>query len=521
MLATLLFDSRGLLTLCPVLAVGAVGITLMYRRGWRAEALTIAGVCVCYLGYNSGYYLPFGGGFMGPRFLTTMLPFLAFPIALALKRFPAPTIALAAVSIATTVIATITHPLVGYETETVIWTRLLGKGSFQPTIASAFGLGRGWGAIWPFFLAAGAGLVYAVRATPRMRLNTRALGVGLLALAAWAVFAALAPTLLGIDHRGLLSIVKAGDHTALHKPYPSYPLRTLVPIAAAVGALALAAMMLFRDDPQAPRSGRSGPRTRIAGASLLALVLGMGASAAVALAAPQGAGGDFRQVCHALQAAGGRPRLAAHRHSLRLLATGDSMIYPVSQELGLETPHGMQVLVDRHDGSGLTTTTVDWPRLAARQAARDRPDVTVISVGGRDGGISLPDASHQLVPCCGPAWLALYAARVRPLVESYLRGGRGRVYWLALPAPREAARAPLFEAVNDALRLLIPRYGGALRLLPTDAVISPGGFRETIIYGGLQIHPRAPDGIHLNHAGACVERSLVVQALRSDGLLAG
>ena len=520
-LGTLLFDSRGLLTISPVLVMGAIGTVLLYRRGKRAEALTVTGICLCYLGYNSGYYLPFGGGFMGPRFLTTMLPFLAFPIALALKRFPAPTIALAAVSIATTVIATITHPLVGYETETVIWTRLLGKGSFQPTIASAFGLGRGWGAIWPFFLAAGAGLVYAVRATPRMRLNTRALGVGLLALAAWAVFAALAPTLLGIDHRGLLSIVKAGDHTALHKPYPSYPLRTLVPIAAAVGALALAAMMLFRDDPQAPRSGRSGPRTRIAGASLLALLLGMGASAAVALAAPQGAARDFRQICHALQAAGGRPRLAAHRHSLRLLATGDSMIYPVSQELGLETPHGMQVLVDRHDGSGLTTTTVDWPRLAARQAARDRPDVTVISVGGRDGGISLPDASHQLVPCCGPAWLALYAARVRPLVESYLRGGRGRVYWLALPAPREAARAPLFEAVNDALRLLIPRYGGALRLLPTDAVISPGGFRETIIYGGLQIHPRAPDGIHLNHAGACVERSLVVQALRSDGLLAG
>jgi len=50
---------------------------LLYRGGWRAEALTVAGVCVCYLGYNSGYYLPFGGGTPGPRFLTTMLPFLA------------------------------------------------------------------------------------------------------------------------------------------------------------------------------------------------------------------------------------------------------------------------------------------------------------------------------------------------------------------------------------------------------------------------------------------------------------
>src|SRR5262249_38836660 len=140
-LATLLFDSRGLLTLSPVLLLGALGTVLLYRRGRRAEALTVTGICICYLGYNSGYYLPFGGGFMGPRFSTTMLPFLAFPIALACRRWPGPTLALAAVSIATTVVATITHPLVGYETETVVWWRYLREGFFQPTIASAYGLG--------------------------------------------------------------------------------------------------------------------------------------------------------------------------------------------------------------------------------------------------------------------------------------------------------------------------------------------------------------------------------------------
>ncbi|HWW89265.1 MAG TPA: hypothetical protein VNY35_00625 [Solirubrobacteraceae bacterium] len=253
-LGTLLFDSRGLLTLSPVLAMGAVGTTLLYRRGQRAEALTIAGVCVSYLAYNSGYYLPFGGGSPGPRFLITMLPFLAVPLAIAFKRFPGPTIALAAVSVATTVAAAITHPLVGYETETVIWARLVAQGSFQPTIASAFGLGRGWGAIWPFLLAAAAGLVLAVRAMPRMRLSRETLLAGALALLAWALFAALAPTVLGIDHRGLLSIVKAGDQTALHKGFGDYPLRTLAPIAAALGLLALGAMALLRHEPGPPRA---------------------------------------------------------------------------------------------------------------------------------------------------------------------------------------------------------------------------------------------------------------------------
>src|SRR6202008_2870920 len=110
--------------------------------------------------------------------------------------------------------------------EPVVWARLLIQGCdalppapcehnrSQPTIASAFGLGRGWGGIWPFLLAAGAGVLLAARALPRLRISGQALAIGLGALVVWALFAALAPTLLGIDHQGLLSIVHAGDPTA-------------------------------------------------------------------------------------------------------------------------------------------------------------------------------------------------------------------------------------------------------------------------------------------------------------------
>ncbi len=244
-LATLLFDSRGLLTISPVLALGALGTIVLYNRGKRAEALTIAGICLCYVGYNSGYYLPFGGGFMGPRFLTTMLPFLAVPLGIAYKRWPGPTIALAAISLTTTIVATITHPLVGYETETIVWARYLRQGFFQPTLATAIGLGRGWGGIWPFFLAAGGAVLLAALATPRLRLSRNSLFAGLAVLVGWALFAALAPTVLGIDHRGLLSIVHAGDNTALHKGFGDYPLKTLAPLAAVVGLATLAGCSAF------------------------------------------------------------------------------------------------------------------------------------------------------------------------------------------------------------------------------------------------------------------------------------
>jgi hypothetical protein len=259
-LATLLLDSRGLLTVSPILILGAMGTVLLYKRGKRAEALTIGGICLCYIGYNSGYYLPFGGGFMGPRFLTTMLPFLAFPVALALKRWPGPTVALAGVSIATTVIATITHPLVGYENETVVWMRYLSEGFFQPTIASAYGLGRGWGGIWPFLLAAGGGVILAAWATPRLRLSNATLGYGLLALIGWCLFAALGPTVLGIDHQGLLDIRSAGDRTALNLTLHDgsrYPLKTLAPTAAFIGLLAMCAMRLLRNEPVPPRRRRT------------------------------------------------------------------------------------------------------------------------------------------------------------------------------------------------------------------------------------------------------------------------
>jgi hypothetical protein len=254
-LSTLLLDSRGLLTISPVLIMGAIGAMLLYKRGKRAEALTIGGICLCYVGYNSGYYLPFGGGFMGPRFLTTMLPFLAVPLGITFRRFPAPTIALAAISITTTVLATITHPLVGYENETVVWVRYLSKALFQPTIASAYGMGRGWGGIWPFLLAAGGAIVLAAWATPRVRLSSSALGTGVLCILAWALFAALVPTVLGIDHAGLASIYKAGDHTAFNLTLHSgsrYPLKKLALIAALAGLLALVAARLLRNDPSRP-----------------------------------------------------------------------------------------------------------------------------------------------------------------------------------------------------------------------------------------------------------------------------
>ncbi|HWX43933.1 MAG TPA: hypothetical protein VNY52_01260 [Solirubrobacteraceae bacterium] len=251
---TLLLDSRGLFTIAPVLVMGTLGTVALHRRGQRAEALVIVGVCLCYLTYNSGYFLPFGGASMGPRFLGTMVPFLALPLGIACKRWPGPTIALAAASIVCTLMATITHPLIGYETQAVSWMRHLFRGFFQPTLASAVGLGYGWASIWAFLLPAAGALALAAAATPRMRLDRAAMRTGVLALAAWAVFAALGPTLLGLDHQGLLDILRSGDPRAFTRSayWGPYPLRALVPLAAGLALLALVGARVWRNDANAP-----------------------------------------------------------------------------------------------------------------------------------------------------------------------------------------------------------------------------------------------------------------------------
>ncbi len=274
--ATLLGDSRGLFTLAPVLLMGALGTVALYRRGRRAEALVIGAVCLLYLTYNSGYYLPFGGGSPGPRFLGTTLPFLALGLAISFKRWPGPTIALAAVSLTCSVLAAIAHPLIGYETETVSWMRHLLHGFFQPTIASAYGLGRGWGEIWVFLLPAAGAIALAVYVTPRVHLTGASLRAGVLALAGWAVYAALAPTLLGLDHQGLLDVLHSGDPRALTKGayFGPYPLRALVPLACGFALLALLAVRVWRTTP--PERAQSPSAAAEHGGSARARPVGVG-----------------------------------------------------------------------------------------------------------------------------------------------------------------------------------------------------------------------------------------------------
>lgn len=124
--ADLLFGAVGLLTLSPVVVAGAAGIVLLYRLR-RPEALVVGAVAVVFLVSNSAYVDPFGGFSPGPRLMIPALPFLGVPLALALRRLPTTTIALAAISIVLMVSVTITQPLLAQDGR---WLERIENGSF-------------------------------------------------------------------------------------------------------------------------------------------------------------------------------------------------------------------------------------------------------------------------------------------------------------------------------------------------------------------------------------------------------
>jgi hypothetical protein len=204
----LLIAGRGLLVLTPIVVMAVVGVLLMRRDGHRAEANTILAVAAVYFLYNSGYWLPFGGGTPGPRFLIPALPFVAVGLAFAYKRLPALTLGLAIPSALMMGIGTVTYALIGRQ-GIGTWADWLMEGKLEHTVLSAFGVTNAWLAIAPFAAAVLMAVVLAIRATPSVSLSDFRLAVP--AVLAWSCVSAVGPGISGYE----ISPLDRGDSSAL------------------------------------------------------------------------------------------------------------------------------------------------------------------------------------------------------------------------------------------------------------------------------------------------------------------
>jgi hypothetical protein len=204
----------------------------------------------------------------------------------------------------------------------------------------------------------------------------------------------------------------------------------------------------------------------------------------------------------------------------RILVSGDSMIYGIYEALGgyLKT-RGGSVRGDPHAGTGLTRAGFDWIGHSRRLARSARADVAIVFLGTTDG-LPFGPAGRPAVECCGPAWTAEYARRVRRIMAAHLRGGRTREYWMLLPPPLSAERVVVFAAINEAVRRAAARFDGEIGLVDIGPIVAPDGvFTREIVYRGKRLVVRVPDGIHLAPGGIHIAAALLARTLRHDGVV--
>jgi cbb3-type cytochrome oxidase subunit 3 len=184
----LFLSKQGLLVITPVLVCALVGIVSLFRRGARAEAGVIAGITVAYVVVCSAFYAPFGGFSPGPRYLVTVLPFLAVALAPAFRAAPVTTAALGLVSAVVMASLTATHPLAGYDGR---WLTRLAHGDVSLTAARLAGV-TGWYTILPLFAALAVAGGLALRSIPQVSLRPLETAGAGAAVLAWALLAATA-----------------------------------------------------------------------------------------------------------------------------------------------------------------------------------------------------------------------------------------------------------------------------------------------------------------------------------------
>jgi len=195
--------NRGILLVSPLVVAAAYGIVVLARQA-RAEAAVCGAVTLFFVVLNCGYFLPYGGGSPGPRFLVPALPFLALGLGPAFRRHPWPTSLLAVASVVPTVALTLVWTATPPMRHT-IWQELwhvVAEGRSSHLVRHLVGktalgwIGSGGGALVIVVAAAAAAALAFLPRAERLavhRWRAAAVALAAAALLATAVRAALMP----------------------------------------------------------------------------------------------------------------------------------------------------------------------------------------------------------------------------------------------------------------------------------------------------------------------------------------
>ena len=114
-----------------------------------------------------------------------------------------------------------------------------------------------------------------------------------------------------------------------------------------------------------------------------------------------------------------------------------------------------------------------------------------------------PGPDGKQVECCGADYAAVFANRVRQVMDTFRQDGAAKVYWLTVMTPRDDDAARVSKVVNAAVKVAAQPWADQVRVVDTvpgvHARASATRTRSTV--DGEETIVRESDGIHLNEAG--------------------
>ena len=200
-----------------------------------------------------------------------------------------------------------------------------------------------------------------------------------------------------------------------------------------------------------------------------------------------------------------------------LLITGDSLSQPLDQEMARRLAGQAKVVRDPHIGTGISKSLiVDWGKLSGAQVKKDKPDAVVVFIGANEG-FPMKGADGRQVKCCGVDYAAIYASRVRQMMNTYRQAGAARVYWLTIPTPRDPARQEIARTVNAAIAVAAEPWRSQVRVVDTVPIFTPGAkYRDAMDVHGSEKIVRESDGIHLNATGSALLAETLLPVIDRD-----
>jgi hypothetical protein len=187
----------------PILVPAIVGSVLLWRRGRKVEAFVPLLVTLLFVVFDAANSTPFGGVSPGPRYVIPALPFLALPLAAALRRLPGATVGILAGGGLFMAAATLTTALEAWDG--LVAHRVL-TGQYVESVAAFIGIHAAFADL-PFVLAIAVAVAAALAATPWEIAPARDVLAGAIAFCGWLLLSSHTQPLLGHGAAGEAAVL--------------------------------------------------------------------------------------------------------------------------------------------------------------------------------------------------------------------------------------------------------------------------------------------------------------------------